>query len=95
LGTGSTSLAVDEFGREEATVSIWRVGIVASDPTVEPQQAWRTQTVSLVWEDEAWKIASFGSVPGPTPALDITSVSPPADLFASVPRFEEFDGVVP
>ena len=77
------------FARDAATVSIWRVGVVGSGATVEPQQSWRTETVALVWEGGTWKIASLRSAPGPTPPL-AGAPTPPAQLFASVPEFEEF-----
>ncbi len=81
---------VERYASGVATVSIWRVGIVGSGASVQPQQSWRTETVSLVWEDGGWKVAAFASVPGPTPPLGGSAVSTPGDLFASVPRFREF-----
>lgn len=87
---------VERFSPNEATVSVWYVGIVGSGATVEPQQSWRTQTVSLVWEHRAWKVASFASVPGPTPPLSSTEpAETPGDLFRAIPRFEEFDRALP
>jgi hypothetical protein len=77
------------YAPDAATVSIWRVGVVSSGATVEPQQSWRTETVALVWEGGTWKIASLRSAPGPTPPL-AGAPTPPAQLFASVPEFEEF-----
>ena len=74
------------YARDAATVSIWRVGVVGSGATVEPQQSWRTETVSLVWEGGTWKIASLRSTPGPTPPL-AAAATPPAQLFAAVPEF--------
>ena len=81
---------VDDFSLRAATVSIWRVGIVGSGATVEPRQSWRTETVSLVWEDATWKVAALSSSPGPTPPLAVSVVTPPAELFVSIPEFEEF-----
>jgi hypothetical protein len=87
---------LDGFTADEATVSVWRVGIVGSAGTaVEPKQSWRTVTVSLVWEDDAWKVASFQSTPGPTPPLAAVAVTPATDLFAVVPGFEEFTRALP
>jgi hypothetical protein len=85
---------VESFTLDEATVSIWRVGIVGSGATVEPRQSWRTQTVSLVWERGDWKVTAFASTPGPTPPL-ATAADEPADLFALIPQFREFHGVQP
>lgn len=85
---------IDGFSPDAATISIWRVGIVGSGATVEPRQSWRTQTISLVWENADWKVASFRSTPGPTPPLG-TTAAVSADLFSSIPQFEEFDGALP
>lgn len=80
---------IDRFTPDAATVSIWRVGIVGSGASVEPQQSWRTETVSLVWERGGWKVASFRSSPGPTPPLAPSAATPAGELFATVPEFEE------
>ena len=87
---------VEGFSRDEATVSVWYIGIVGSGATVQPQQSWRTQVVSLVWEDETWKVSSFASSPGPTPPLSSAEAAQaPGDLFDAIPRFEEFERVEP
>lgn len=80
---------VDGFHRNAATVSIWRVGIVASGGTVEPQQSWRTETVALVWERGAWKVDAVRSLPGPTPPL-AGRATPSTELLPAVQRFREF-----
>ena len=41
---------VERFSPKAATIAVWYVGIVGSGATVQPQQSWRTQVVSLVWE---------------------------------------------
>ncbi len=87
---------VDEFTPRSATISVWRVGIVGSGATVEPQQSWRTETASLVWEKGAWKVASLRSEPGPTPPLGASALpSSAGELFASVPAFQEFTRAFP
>ena len=101
LGVGTTSTPVvlrttpvgyriEGFQRRAATVSIWRVGIVGSGATVEPRQSWRTETVSLVWEDGTWKVDAVRSSPGPTPPLAGPAATPPADLIAAIPTCDEF-----
>jgi hypothetical protein len=85
---------VQSFDRSAATVLVWRVGIVGSDTTIQPQQSWRTETVLLVWE-RGWKVKSFTSERGPTPPVAPTATSPPGDLLASIPRFEEFSRADP
>ncbi len=87
---------VERFSADEATVSVWYLGIVGSGATVQPQQSWRTQVVSLVWEDGAWKVSSFASSPGPTPPLSTADgAQAPGELFAAIPRFEEFESAEP
>jgi len=87
---------VEQFSKRAATVAVWYVGIVGSGATVEPQQSWRTQLVSLVWERGTWKVSSFESSPGPTPPLSTAEAAQaPGDLFATIPRFQEFERAEP
>ena len=87
---------VERYSSAEATIAVWYVGIVGSGATVQPQQSWRTQVVSLVWEAGAWKVSSFASSPGPTPPLSTGETAyAPGDLFAAIPRFEEFERAEP
>lgn len=82
---------IEGFSKSVATVAVWYVGIVGSGATVQPQQSWRTQVVSLVWESGAWKVNAFRSSAGPTPPLSTAEVPGSAsELFATVPRFQEF-----
>jgi hypothetical protein len=82
---------VERYSTDEARIAVWYVGIVGSGATIQPQQSWRTQTVSLVWERDNWKVSSFASSPGPTPALSTAEGGEaPGTLFAAIPRFQEF-----
>jgi hypothetical protein len=82
---------VEHYSIQQATVAIWYLGIVGSGATVPPQQSWRTQVVSLVWENDAWKVGSFRSSDGPTPPLSTAEIpETPTQLFESIPRFKEF-----
>jgi hypothetical protein len=83
---------VDGFQPDAATVSIWRVGIIGGGATTEPRQSWRTETLSLVWEDGTWRIDALRSTPGPTPPLSGPAVTPPAELAATIPGFQEYAG---
>jgi hypothetical protein len=80
---------IERYSPEDAMVAVWYVGVVGSGATVQPQQSWRTQTVSLAWQHGGWKVASFASSTGPTPTL-ATQSDTPAVLFAAIPRFQEF-----
>ena len=87
---------VDAYSAEVATIAVWYVAIVGSSATVQPQQSWRTQIVTLVWEDGTWKVSSFESSAGPTPPLSTAEIAePPGELFAAIPQFEEFEHVEP
>lgn len=88
--TAPVGYRVDGFHPDAATVSIWRVGIVGGGARTEPGQSWRTETLSLVWEDGTWKIDALRSSPGPTPPLAGPAATPPAQLSAAIPRFEEY-----
>lgn len=84
------------YSTHKATVAVWYVGIVGSGATVQPQQSWRTQDVTLVWEDNAWKVSSFASSDGPTPPLSTAEIpGTPAQLFSSIPLFTEFSRAAP
>jgi hypothetical protein len=81
---------IEHYSPVDATVAIWYVGIVGSGASLQPQQSWRTQIVSLVWENDGWKVSSFSSSAGPTPALMTTEAEAPGALFLAIPRFHEF-----
>ena len=87
---------VERYSVGTATIAIWYVGIVGSGATVQPQQSWRTQIVTLVWEGGAWKVSSFESSSGPTPPLSTAETAEqPGELFTAIPRFEEFERAEP
>lgn len=87
---------IDSFTADRALVSIWDLGVVGSGASVDPQASWRTQTITLVWEDGTWKASEFKSVDGPIPALaGRDQPSPPADLFSIVPSLTEYTRVAP
>lgn len=50
-------------------VEVWSLLVAGAPDTGAPRQAWRTVTITLVWEDHDWKIDSWSVRPGPTPAL--------------------------
>lgn len=87
---------VDRYSAGSATISIWRVGVIGSGATIDPQQSWATETVTLVWQSGGWKVAGLASSPGPTPPLP-SSVAPSSrgDLFRTVPAFQEFANAAP
>ena len=87
---------VDSYSARSATISIWRVGIIRSGATVDPQQSWATETVTLVWESGRWEVAGFSSSPGPTPPLPAgVAATSRSELFRTVPGFEAFASAAP
>jgi hypothetical protein len=87
---------MERFSSRRATVAVWYVGIVGSGATVQPQQSWRTEIVSLVWESGTWKVSSFRSTAGPTPPLSTAEVpATSGQLFAAIPRYDEFGHQAP
>ena len=96
LRSAPVGYRIEAYSSSSARVAVWYVGIVGSGATVAPQQSWRTQIVSLVWANGAWKVTSFQSSPGPTPPLANTAqVEAPGELFTTIPHFQEFAGVQP
>ena len=82
---------LEHFSSNRATVAVWYVGIVGSGATVQPQQSWRTEVVSLIWENGSWKVSAFRSTDGPTPPLSTAETPATSDqLFAAIPRYDEF-----
>lgn len=61
-----------------ATVEVWSVLIVGVPGHGAPRQVWRTVTMTFVWERDRWRIDSWTTVAGPTPAL--ASAEPISDV---------------
>ena len=96
LRSAPVGYRVESYSPTRAQIAVWYVGIVGSGATVAPQQSWRTQIVSLVWDDGAWKVTGFRSSPGPTPPLSAnTQAAAPGELFTTIPSFHEFTGAQP
>lgn len=96
LRTFAIGYRLERYSPDRATVAVWNVGVVGSGATVQPQQSWRTQHVSLVWEHGAWKVAGFESERGPTPPLmNAEAADSAAELFTRIPQFEGFHRATP
>ena len=82
---------VESFNASAARIAVWQLGVIGSGATLQPQQSWRTEHVSLVWQHNTWKVDAFTSETGPTPPLsNAEAATSPTDLFAAIPRFEEY-----
>ena len=90
LGAAPVGYRIERYSPDATTIAVWYVGIVGSGATVQPQQSWRTETVGLVWERGGWKVDSFASTAGPTPALTASALESPGELFAAIPSYREF-----
>jgi hypothetical protein len=86
---------VDRYSARHATVALWYVGIVGSGATVQPQESWRTETVSLAWDGGAWKVDAYSSTPGPTPAPAAAEAEAPGELFTRIAGFNRFEHAEP
>lgn len=90
--TAPVGYRVERYSDDAATIAVWNVGVIGSGATLQPQQSWSTQHVSLRWEDDAWKVTGFKSEPGPTPPLGrADTAAAPSELFETVPTFKAFD----
>ena len=61
------------YSADASSVEVWSVLVVGVPGHGAPRQVWRTVTVGLVWEREDWRVDSWSSATGPTPALAAAS----------------------
>lgn len=62
-------------------VAVWAVLVVGVPDAGAPRQVWRTVTVTMRWEGDAWRIDGWAAAAGPTPALASTAtISSVADI---------------
>jgi hypothetical protein len=69
------------YDGDTATVAVWATAVLATDRLGSLDQAWATETVTLVWDGD-WKLAAYDSSPGPVPALH-QPVTPLAEALLS------------
>lgn len=66
---------------DEVIVAVWAVLVVGVLKVGAPRQAWRTVTMTMRWERDAWRIDGWSTKSGPTPALAATApISSVADI---------------
>ncbi len=64
-----------------AVVDVWSVLVVGVPDVGAPRQVWRTVTMTMRWERDAWRVDGWSAASGPTPALAATAaVSSVADV---------------
>jgi hypothetical protein len=59
--------ATSTVNGEEALVDVWSVVVFGAKELGAPRLVFRTSHLTLTIEDDAWKLVSFTSTPGPTP----------------------------
>jgi hypothetical protein len=72
---------VTAYDGDTATVAVWVTAVLGTEQFGSLDQAWVTETVTLLWDGD-WKLAAYDSSPGPVPALHQV-VTPLADALAS------------
>lgn len=72
------------YSTAASSVEVWSVLVVGVPGHGAPRQVWRTVTVGLVWEGEDWRVDSWSSTAGPTPALAATSTVSSVDEISAV-----------
>ncbi len=61
------SVRLESGSTERATVSVWWVGVLSRDGVALPQAQWVTSEVTLVHEDDQWRIDAVADSTGPVP----------------------------
>jgi hypothetical protein len=59
---------VVEADEDTARIEVWSAAVVGV-PDGVPQQAWRTVTVDVLWQEDDWRLDHWAATEGPTPAL--------------------------
>lgn len=72
-----------EYSPQRAVVSVWSQLVLGVD-TDEVRVLWRTQTVTLAWERDGWRVDDVTRVEGPTPLAVDTALPSPASAFTDV-----------
>lgn len=74
-------------------IDVWSLLVLGAPDAPTPRQAWRTVTVTLVWEHDDWKVAAWTARAGPTPALapevdiaDLAHLAGPARWPTALPK---------
>ena len=72
---------VTAYDGDTATVAVWVTAVLGTEQFGSLDQAWVTETVTLLWDGD-WKLAAYDSSPGPVPALH-QPVTPLAEALLS------------
>ncbi len=61
------SVRLESGSTERATVSVWWVGVLSRDGVALPQAQWVTSEVTLVHENDQWRVDAVADAIGPVP----------------------------
>lgn len=61
------AVRMESGSTERATVSVWWVGVLSRDGVALPQAQWVTSEVTLIHEDDQWRIDAVADSIGPVP----------------------------
>lgn len=75
---------VATYQASRARVEVWSVMVITVGDVAAPRQVWRTVTITVVWQDDAWRVDDWSAVPGPTPALATNAAVASTDEIAVV-----------
>jgi hypothetical protein len=80
---------VDSFSPDRAEVVLWVVGLVGPRDA-PPEEIWARAFMTLVWEDDTWKVAAEDGDAGPKPGSR-QQPSSPTELRRILDSFEVLD----
>ena len=75
-------VTVDSLEAGRATVRVWSQLLMGVDSESSVTVQWHTQTVSLVWEHDDWRVDDVSRVEGPSPLPSAGVVPSPGREFA-------------
>jgi hypothetical protein len=60
---------VQSVSADQVTVTVWSLSVLLVAGGSLARQVWTTNTLTLVWQDNDWKVNRWSSADGPTPGL--------------------------
>jgi hypothetical protein len=69
---------VTSFDQNRAQVAVWYVGVLTGSGQL-PVAEWRTDTETVVWQPDGWKLDAHADQPGPRPVIVTATPTPLGD----------------
>jgi hypothetical protein len=82
-------VSVQSYSSTKAVVAVWNTtinGIAGQGSTQPITQAWSTESLTLTWVNNDWRLNDFSQAPGPTP-VSTQQGSLPLDIQKAVQQF--------